>query len=76
MKIYIHHDNEGRIKGLITIDAPDQIGMMLTPKTGVFVSELEDIKFKSKSPTQQELKDLVKSHNISDAGVKKTLKRK
>jgi hypothetical protein len=49
--------------------------MMLTPKTGVFISELEDIKFKSKSPTQQELKDLIKNHKISDAGIKGTLKK-
>ena len=60
MKTYIHHDIKGRIRGLITINAPDHVGMMLTPKPGVFLSEGQPMKFKSDHPTLTELKGAIK----------------
>jgi hypothetical protein len=41
MKVYVHYDYSGAIQELITVDAPDDRILMLAPKPGHFVAEVE-----------------------------------
>ena len=65
MKKFAHHDEKGSIKGIVIIDAPKNVGLMLSPKAGIFVTEIEGLKFKSKSPTIEELQDIANTYKIS-----------
>ncbi|MGB8524644.1 MAG: hypothetical protein WCD43_16895 [Candidatus Acidiferrales bacterium] len=76
MKIYAQHDAEGTIRSLITFDGPEGSAMMLGQKPGVLFSELEGLKFKSGTPTAEELRALAATHRISGASQKRTLEKK
>ena len=76
MKTYAHHDHEGNIKSLIVVDAPNHIGLMLTAQPGVFVTEMEGIKFKSKSPSIEELQAVMRDYKVSPSKSKGKAERK
>jgi hypothetical protein len=76
MKTFAHHDPEGNIKSLIVINAPGNIGLMLTPRPGISVTEVEGIKFKSKSPSNEELQAIVKDFKLTGSGSKGRVERK
>jgi hypothetical protein len=67
MKIYAHHDADGTIRSLVTVNAPERGGMMLAPKPGVFVAEIEGLTLKLKSDTSdiEALGEIARSHNVS-----------
>lgn len=64
MKTYVHHDQEGNIKGVIGLNGPDNAGLMLTPKEGLLVAEVKDIEFKSTTVTREDLEKMVKDYKI------------
>ena len=43
MKHFAHHDSNGGIRSIITVNAPKGMTVMLTPKPGEFATEIEDI---------------------------------
>ncbi|MDB4923214.1 hypothetical protein [Mucilaginibacter sp.] len=65
MKTYVHNDSEGNIKCIVSIDAPDHVGLMLTPKAGLFVTKVEDIEFQSKLLDVKGMKEIAKNFKIS-----------
>lgn len=76
MKIFAHHDHKGSIKGLITVDGPKEAGLMLSPKPGINVTEIQGAKFKSKVPTFEELQQIAKTFIVSELITKSSLKKK
>ena len=64
MKTYAHHDAKGAIKSIVHLNAGDGAGLMLTPNLGEFVSEIE-AKFKSKTPTIEELQEIAANFKIA-----------
>ena len=76
MKTYAHHDSDGNIKSLINVNAPGNAGLMLTPKAGLFVSELEDIKFKTKTPETEELHEIARSYKVVTPHLKSKIQKK
>jgi hypothetical protein len=65
MNIYVHHDGKGTIVSLVAVDAPAGCGIMLTPKAGTFVAEVEGLTFKSGRPTPSELREIADAHKVS-----------
>jgi hypothetical protein len=51
MKAYAHHDLSGNIRSLVVVSAPKGSGMMLAPKPGTLVTEIDGLQ-------QKELGDL------------------
>jgi|HubBroStandDraft_4_1064222.scaffolds.fasta_scaffold240341_2 hypothetical protein len=76
MNIFAHHDGEGRILAFVTSDGPAGSAMMLAPKPGVLVSEIEGVKFESGTPTAKELRALAATHRVAGASEKRTLEKK
>ena len=65
MKTYAHHNANGSITALITLNAPDGAGLSLNPKPGTFVTEIEEIKLKSNKPDIEELREIIRTYRIS-----------
>ncbi len=76
MKTYAHHDANGVIKSIITFQAPDTAGLMLTPTKGELVSELSEVSFKSKTPDFEELSEIARTYVVSEPLRKSGLKKK
>ena len=76
MKTYAHHDPEGNIKSLIVVDAPNNSGLMLTLEPGMFVSEIQGLKFKSKSPSIEELRAIAKDFKVATSNQSGKIERK
>lgn len=76
MNIYAHHDHKGSIKGIVVVTNPKNAGLMLTPKAGLLVTEVEGIKFKSKKPTVEEMKGILKNHRMFASSKKGRLAKK
>jgi hypothetical protein len=41
MKLFVHHDVSGKIHSVVAVDAPDGVSMMLVPRRGRLVAEVE-----------------------------------
>ena len=41
MRLFAHHDADGKIRSLTWLDAPEGISVMLTPGPGELVAEIE-----------------------------------
>jgi hypothetical protein len=76
MKIFAHHDPKGNIKGIVTFDARGNAGLMLSPAAGISVTEIEGVKFRSKTPTIEELQGIAKSYKISASKTKSGVEKK
>jgi len=65
MKIYAHYDHSGVIRSIVAVNAPEGAGMMLTPKPGVFVSPIKDVKIRSDTPDLKELRAIAERHRVT-----------
>ena len=63
MKVFVHHDEKGNLRGVVAFDAPQNGGMMLTPRPGHFVTEVEGVTLKSPIDPE-ELRALATSHSL------------
>jgi hypothetical protein len=68
MTIYAYYDRTGKIRSLISLHTQDGAGMMVTPKPGLFVAEIEGLALKSKPPHFEELREIAQSHVIAIPG--------
>ena len=75
MTTYVHHDAEGNIKGVVVVKSGDKVGLMLAPGPGVFVSKVEELKFKSETPSHKEIVDLIKNFKIDTSASAKLTKQ-
>jgi hypothetical protein len=76
MNIYAHHDHKGSIKSIVVVTNTKNAGLMLTPKGGLLVTEIEGIKFKSKKPSLNEMQQILKTYKVSAPGKKGRLEKK
>ena len=63
MKLFVHHDATGAIRSMVTINAPSQFNAMLTPKTGLFVAEVEGTEIKA-GASVEELRKIGKAQRV------------
>jgi hypothetical protein len=64
MKVFVHHDTSGVIRSMITVNAPEQFHLMLTPKAGLLVAEVEGIKIKAGAEGVEELRKVAQAHKV------------
>lgn len=70
MKIFAHYDSTGTIRSLITVNAPEGAIVMLTPKPGQFLTQLEGLNLEglnlgSDAPDLKALREITKNHKIA-----------
>ncbi len=47
MKLFVHYDATGAIRSIVTVNAPEQFSVMLTPSAGLLVGEVEETEIPS-----------------------------
>jgi hypothetical protein len=65
MRLFAHYDESGRIHSLTWFNAPHGISLMLTPRPGEFVSEVEDHNLTGNMPSEKILRDIANNHTIA-----------
>src|SRR5881275_1788637 len=55
MRLFAHHDVDGKIRSLTWFDAPEGVSIMLTPGPGELVAEIEGHKLTGKAPNEEAL---------------------
>jgi hypothetical protein len=76
MKTYAHHNRDGSITSLISLNLPESAGLLLTPKAGVYVTEIEGIKLKGELPEFGELREIMRTRKISNSAHVSVLTKK
>lgn len=74
MKVFAHHDLDGAIHSFVSVDAPEGAGMMLVPKPGLLVTEIEGLSLKAGGTNQEELRALARNHIVAVSRSKLTKK--
>jgi len=67
MAIYAQYDRSGKIYALISVRAPKdkQVGMMMVPKPGHFMAEIEGLTLKTDPPSIEEVRAIAARHKIA-----------
>jgi hypothetical protein len=76
MKIYAHYDATGAIRSFVAFDAPKGAGLMLAPKPGHLVAEVEGVKLKAGALDPEALRELATTHKVAEPAARCTLTKK
>ena len=76
MRLFAHHDADGKIRSLTLLDAPEGISVMLTPGPGELVAEIEGHKLTGTVPSEKALRDIAKNYKIAEPLARRTLTKK
>jgi hypothetical protein len=64
MVVYAYYDRQGNIQSLLTVNAPEGAGVMLAPKSGQFVVEVEGLELTPDKLNLDTLREIAASHGI------------
>lgn len=76
MSLYVHYDLVGTIRSFVSVNPPKGGGMMLTPKAGVLVAEVEGFEPKPGAAGLAALREVAKSHVVEKPQARCTLAKK
>ncbi len=76
MKLFAHYDVSGKIRSLTWVDAPPGVSLMLTPRLGEQVAEIDGHHLTGGRPDEKTLRDIAKSHVIPEPIARRTLAKK
>jgi hypothetical protein len=76
MRLFAHHDVDGKIRSLTWFNAPEGVSIMLTPGPGELVAEIEGHKLTGTVPSEKALRDIAKNYKIAEPLARRTLTKK
>jgi hypothetical protein len=76
MRLFAHHDIDGKIRSLTWSNPPEGVSIMLTPAPGELVAEIEGHKLTETVPSEKALRNIAKDYKIADPLARRTLKKK
>jgi hypothetical protein len=76
MRVYVHYDLEGTIHSFVTANASEGSGMMLVPRPGILVAEVEGLQPQPTRDGHVELRETAKSHVVGNPQGRITLVKK
>jgi len=65
MRLFAHYDVSGKIHSVTWFNAPKGVSLMLTPRPGELVAEVEGHNLTGTMPTEKTLRDIAKGHTIA-----------
>jgi len=65
MRVFVHHNPEGVIRSVTGFDAPEGVSLMLTPRPGEVVAEVDGHGLTIGHPEESALRDLGKNHKVA-----------
>jgi hypothetical protein len=75
MRVFANYDASGRIRSLTAFNAPQGVSLALSPKLGEFVAEVDGHGLTG-MPTENQLRDLARTHTIAQPIARCTLVKK
>jgi hypothetical protein len=76
VKLFAHYDISGRIHSITWFNAPQGVSLMLTPRPGELVAEVEGHKLTESVPSEKMLREIATNHTISEPRARCTLVKK
>jgi hypothetical protein len=76
MKLFAQYDVSGKIRSLTWANPPRGVSVMLAPRPGELIAEVEDHHLTGTMPTEKSLRDLANSHVIQTPGARCKLAKK
>jgi len=76
MRLFAHYDASGKIHSLTWFNAPQGVSLMLTPRPGELVAEVEGHNLADSMPNEKTLRDIANSHVIAAPLSRCTLAKK
>jgi len=65
MAIFAHHDASGKILSLVSVKAPPGAGVMLAPRSGSVVTEIEGLAIEPNPRDFEGLRTLAATHKVA-----------
>jgi hypothetical protein len=65
VRLFAHYDESGKIHSVTWFNAPKGISVMLTPRPGELVAEVENHSLTDRVPSEKTLRDIAKGHTIA-----------
>ena len=76
MKLTVHYDPSGKVHSFITVGGTDSNGMMLVPKRGFLVGEVQDVTVESGVAGLKKLRELAKNYIVDEPAPRRKLRKK
>ena len=76
MRLFAHYDVSGRIHSVTWFNAPQGVSLMLTPRPGELVAEVEGHNLTGSMPSEKALRDIARSYTIAVPLTRCTLAKK
>lgn len=76
MKLCANYDVSGKICSVTWFNAPDGVSLMLTPRPGELVTEVQGHDLTGEMPDEQTLRNLAKSYTIEEPCRQSRLRKK
>jgi len=76
MKLSVHYDPSGKVRSFVAVGGTHDNGMMLVPKPGALVADVEDVSLESGVAGLKKLREIAKNFIVEEpAGRRKLNKR-
>ena len=76
MRLFAHYELSGKIHSVTWFNAPQGVSLMLTPRPGELVAEVEGHNLRGSMPNEKTLRDIASSHVIAAPVTRCTLAKK
>ncbi|HTF68253.1 MAG TPA: hypothetical protein VK638_36810 [Edaphobacter sp.] len=65
MRTFVHLSSGGIIHAVVTLDAPDEVTVMLQPDAGQMVAEVDAPELASASDDAEKLREVIKQYKVT-----------
>jgi hypothetical protein len=76
MKLSVHYDPSGKVRSFVAVGGTSDNGMMLVPKPGALVADVEDVSLESGVAGLKKLREIAKNYIVEEAASPRKLARK
>ena len=66
MKLSVHYDPSGKVRSFVAVGGTDSNGMMLVPRVGALVAEVEDVSLESGVAGLRKLREIAKNYIVEN----------
>jgi hypothetical protein len=76
MKLSVHYDPSGKVRSFVAVGGTNDNGMMLVPKSGTLVADVEDVSLESGVAGLKKLREIAKNYIVEEPVRPRKLARK
>jgi hypothetical protein len=76
MKLSVHYDPSGKVRSFVAIGGTNDNGMMLVPKPGALVAEVEEVSLVSGVAGLKKLREIAKNYIVEKPAITRKLAKR